>query len=309
MNILIVGLGSIARKHVKALKEIAPDSTIYALRSSPDSSPYENVIDLYNISSVETLNLDFIIISNPTSEHLRTIKMMLSMGLPLFIEKPLSDRLNLQSLLDEIKRRDILTYVGCNMRFLDCLGYVKRNLDSLSDKINEITVYCGSYLPDWRPGIDFRKNYSALPELGGGVHLDLIHELDYIYWFLGEPVSVKKTFSNKSSLKIKSVDYANYLLEYDTFYVNVILNYFRRDAKRYMEIVSDSLTWYVDLLDNTVSINGEYVFNSHQSGIDTYRSQLKYFISLMKDPDSKSMNSIFDAYNVLKICLYDETKR
>ena len=140
--------------------------------------------------------------------------------------------------MDLITNKGIKSYVACNLRFLDCISFIKDNLPQLlNKKLNEVNVYCGSYLPDWRPNADFRAAYSAKAELGGGVHLDLIHELDYVYWLLGIPKQVNRTFKSQSSLSIGSIDYANYILDYNGFCANVVLNYYRRDSKRTLELV------------------------------------------------------------------------
>src|SRR5690606_19349874 len=137
------------------------------------------------------------------------------------------------------------------------------------ERVNEVNVYCGSYLPDWRPGVDFRKVYSANKELGGGVHIDLIHELDYVFWLWKEPRKTRAFFSNTSSLDISAFDYANYLWTYDGFSVSIVLNYYRRDPKRTLEIVTEQATYQVDLLNNTIEKNGEIVFSSQQRINDT----------------------------------------
>ncbi|MFX7793064.1 Gfo/Idh/MocA family oxidoreductase, partial [Acinetobacter baumannii] len=46
-------------------------------------------------------------------------------------------------------------------------------------------IEIGQYLPDWRPTKDYRETVSAKTELGGGVLLELSHELDYAQWILG----------------------------------------------------------------------------------------------------------------------------
>jgi predicted dehydrogenase len=171
-----------------------------------------------------------------------------------------------------------------------------------SKRLNEVNVYCGSYLPDWRPNIDFRKTYSAIPELGGGVHIDLIHELDYLYWLFGMPKGVKRNFRSQSSLSILSFDYANYLLDYNGFCANVVLNYFRREPKRNLELVFDDETWNIDLLKNQITCNHQTIFSSEQRIADTYPLQMEYFIDSIKEKES-TFNTISDAYNVLKICL------
>ena len=122
-------------------------------------------------------------------------------------------------------------------------------------KINEVNVYCGSYLPSWRPSVDFRKVYSSNKNLGGGVHLDMIHELDYTYWLLGEPDKVTSTLRSTSSLEIDAVDYANYLWEYADFSANIVLNYYRPDTKRTLEIVTAEHIYFVDILKNRILKN------------------------------------------------------
>lgn len=300
MRVLIIGLGSIAGKHIAALRHIDHTVEIYALRSSRNSMAHDGIQNLYAYDEIKGFAFDFIIISNPTSEHERTIREILEFNIPLFIEKPLSHAKVDATLVNRIKSQSLLTYVACNMRFLDCLMYVKEHVGG---RINEINVYCGSYLPEWRPNVNFRENYSAIPELGGGVHLDLIHELDYLYWMFGEPLDVARLLSNRSSLKIASVDYANYTLKYEGFSASVILNYFRRDAKRSFEIVFEDKTWQVDLLANVVYCNGDIIYSSDQTDLDTYIKQMSYFMTLVKNKEIVSFNTIEDANNVLNICL------
>lgn len=303
MNVLIVGLGSIARKHIAALRSLDPEVQIYALRSTRFSNSVDGVTDLFSMKEVEEYSFDFAIISNPTSEHQKTIQQMGVLNIPLFIEKPLSHQLDVKETVAEIERKNILTYVACNLRFLDALLFTKQYIAGSSLRINEINVYCGSYLPSWRgEGVDYTMNYSAIPELGGGVHIDLIHEIDYIYWLCGTPSCTQRIFSSSSSLGIKSYDYANYCLCYDDYHVSIILNYYRRDARRSLEIVCEGETIYVDLLENCVSIDGEIAFRSSQRIADTYQLQLAYFLDCLR-VGKPTFNTITDAYNVLQICL------
>lgn len=302
MKVLIVGLGSIGRKHVDAIKTIDNSIEIYALRSSNASASYSSVINLYNMEEVSSYQFDFVIISNPTSEHQNSIEKFSDLNCPIFIEKPL---FHLLSIADTVKRIDnhIITYIACNLRFLDCIKFLKDFVTQHSSKINEVNVYCGSYLPEWRNNTDYKTNYSAFPELGGGVHLDLIHEIDYLYWFFGNPLNTHKFCSNKSSLNIQSVDYAHYCMEYDTFNASILLNYYRRDPKRTCEIVCDDKTITADLLHNRISdSNGNIIFESPQTIMDTYKEQMEYFINKVKT-HTNTFNTIMDAYNVLQICL------
>lgn len=303
MRVLIIGLGSIAKKHITALKEIDPNVEIIALRYSSTAEQYENVHNIFEIEEVTNIDFDFAIISNPTSAHAASIESLIPFKIPLFIEKPLFENLYNQYILDLISQNNIFTYVACNLRFLDSLQFAKKYISK--KRINEVNVYCGSYLPEWRPNQDFRKVYSANKEMGGGVHIDLIHELDYTYWLFDKPSEVVKTFSSSSSLDISAIDYANYLLKYDTFCVNIVLNYYRRDPKRNLEIVCEDGTLYVNLLKNEVYWNNQNIFESTKTIKDTYLDQIRFFIDNINNPKS-SFNTINEAYEILELCLAND---
>lgn len=303
MKILIIGLGSIGEKHVIAIKSILPHAEIFALRSEKNAKKHPGVTNIYNLDEIESIAVDFAIIANPTSEHKRTIEQLTKYDFPLFIEKPIYSSLDIEDMINSINRRGISTYVACNLRFLDCLKFIKTQMPQLLKKrLNEVNVYCGSYLPDWRPNVDFRKTYSALEELGGGVHIDLIHELDYIYWLFGIPKEVKRYFRSQSSLSVSSFDYANYVLDYNGFCASVVLNYYRRDPKRSLELVFDDETWNIDLLKNQITCNNQTIFSSEQRITDTNQIQMEYFINCLKRK-TNTFNTISNAYDVLKICL------
>lgn len=302
MKVLIIGLGSIAKKHINALLKINPNCTIYALRSSKTASNYLNVINVFDIADVKTIELDFIIISSPTSLHLNDINRCLIFKRPLLIEKPAFDTLEIGDLL--IKAALTPNYIGCNLRFLESIAFVKDFVTKNSSlKVNEVNVYFGSYLPDWRPGTNFKEGYSADDTRGGGVHLDLIHEIDYLVWIFGLPNQSTKKLRSTSHLNINAADYANFVLEYDQFTASVVLNYYRRDVKREFEIVFDQCTIKVDLNKNLVTKNGEVIFNSEQTILDTYTKQMKYFI---ENKSGKMFNDLNEAFETLKICLKNE---
>lgn len=305
MNILIVGLGSIAKKHINVLKSISLDFNFFALRSSPNADIKDGIKNIYSWEEIENVNISFAIISNPTSKHKEAISNLLKLKCPLFIEKPLYHKLDIEVLLFHVKKENILTYVACNLRFLDSLLFVKNKLAQNDVRLNEINVYCGSYLPSWR-ATDYRKSYSAISDLGGGVHLDLIHEIDYLYWMLGKPIDVLSILRNVSSLNIEVCDYANYNLIYDQFCANIVLNYFRRDYKRTFELVFENETWLVDLTNNNIYRENEIIYQSNQRILDTYKSQIDYFLQLINANAKTSMNTIEDAYEVLKICLNND---
>lgn len=304
MKVLIVGLGSIGRKHVDAILKIDIKACIYALRTIGTSDQYLNVV---NINSIDELSfkIDFAIVSNISSAHESTIFLLIKLGCPLFIEKPVLNEVgNADKISSELFSKSIISYVACNLRFHPAILFIKDYLTTISPRINEVNIYCGSYLPDWRPNSDYTKSYSANKENGGGVHLDLVHELDYCTWLFGFPNSCQSLFQNKSSLNINAIDSARYILGYSEFTIGVTLNYYRRNPVRTIEILTSEDTILVDLINNKVIsvIANQILFQRRFNMLDTYESQIRYFIDCIKS-NVLPMNSFNNAVEVLKLAL------
>jgi predicted dehydrogenase len=304
MNILLIGLGSIAKKHIAALRALKIDFKIYALRSNVNAEIVEGIENIFNLDDVNVV-FDFAIISNPTHLHFNYIEKLALRGIDLFIEKPAIHSLeNADNLLLLIRNGKIKTYVACNMRFHPCITFLKNKIDNETLRINEVNVYCGSYLPNWRPGKDFRTIYSANASMGGGVHLDLFHELDYTTWVFGLPVKSQSILRSSSSLNIDAIDYANYQLEYESFTANIVLNYYRKDAKRKIEIVFENEIYIIDLIKNVVIDKNDSIIYENSNFVisNTYKDQMNYFLDHLKS-NTRPMNSFGESLEVLKICL------
>lgn len=307
MNILIVGLGSIARKHIEAIQFLNYNATIYALRSTNNVVDEKGITNVFSLDNLD-ITFDFAIISNPTHLHFEYIQILAEKNIPLFIEKPAVHSLdNSTDLISLIEAKNLITYVACNLRFHPCVLFINKYIKTVPIRINEVNVYCGSYLPDWRPGKDFRKIYSANENMGGGVHLDLFHELDYTTWIFGHPIKSSSIKRSVSSLTINAVDYANYCLEYSNFTANIVLNYYRKKVKRTIEILLDNQIINVDLVNNIVSDeNDQTLFQiSNFEMRNTYINQMEYFINCIKQ-NEKPMNSLKESIEVLKIVLQNE---
>lgn len=309
LNILLVGLGSIAQKHVTALKNLNIPARFYALRHQKNA---EQFLDVINIFEGEKLpdHLDFIMITNPTSLHLASLKKLMPLKIPFFIEKPAVHSLeNTHEVVEYIKSQNIATYVAYNLRFHPCIVFLKKHLDAHPQtKINEVNIYCGSFLPDWRPHQKLSETYSAQKNLGGGVHLDLSHELDYAMWLFGFPTNHRAIVRKVSDLPIDAPDYAQYNLLYADFNVSIVLNYYRKDYKRQIEVVFDNDTWTVDLGNPTEIRNnkGEIIYKHEYTPLESYEKQLSYFLATLKEGKS-FMNSLEESLKMMKVCLsYEE---
>lgn len=301
MKVVIIGLGSIAYKHINALNQLEENVDFYALRHNQIASKVEGIENIYGLSEIEEIKPNFIILSNPTFAHYETLKSLVNFNIPLFIEKPLFSSVgpNELSLVNEISNKKVPNYVACNLRFHKGVVELKKRIQL--KKIEEVNIYCGSYLPNWRPNQNFREVYSANEEMGGGVHIDLIHELDYMYWIFGTPNHSQKTFKSNSSLDISAIDYANYLFEYNKFCTNVVLNYYRKDSKRTCEVITSEGTFTLDLLKNTITFNNEVIYEATQEPREMYIHQMEFFIKNIMNKKVE-FNTVEEAYNILNLC-------
>lgn len=300
-SVLFVGLGSIGQRHLRVLRSIIPNINVFALRSTKSAPTLEGVSNCFDISEVPK-DIDFVVISNPSSLHIDTIKMCLPLEKPIFLEKPpLTSLEGADELIQELDSRGIPTYTAFSFRFHELILWAKEHI--ALDEVLEVSSYGGSYLPDWRKGTDYRECYSAKAELGGGVHLDLIHELDYIHFLFGLPNNVQGLQRKISNLEINSIDYAHYHLEYDRFFATVKLNYFRRDAKRVFEVVTKDHSLTFDLIAGKIWKNQtELIFESQKTIADTYVDQMHYFLKAMKS-GKPIMNSLEESVKTLKLAL------
>lgn len=307
MKVLIVGLGSIARKHYIALKKLNPAVSVFAFRSDESSTEEPDIKNIFDWKEIPS-DLSFAIISNPTFKHTEVLRELVNRNIPAFIEKPISDNLaDLEVIEKQIEKQKLITYVACNLRFLPVLQYLKNVILKKDKQINEVSVYCGSYLPNWRPEKNYKDIYSARKEMGGGVHLDLFHELDYTCWLFGFPSKSFNILRSTSSLKISAVDFANYQFIYPDFIGSVTLNYYRVDSKRTIEIVYSDETIIVNLLSNTISNNkGEIIFTDSNFTInDTYLAQMNYFLGIFAGKN-QAINTFSESLKILKLCLNSE---
>ncbi len=300
MKYCFVGVGSIARKHIANIKKIDNSAIIHAYRTGKSNySNFDNIDkEIFDFKEIDD-NYDAIFITNPTSMHYDTLKNFINKSNCFFIEKPIFSYFKPEN--DLIEYYNKKTYIAAPLRFSSGVQYAK-NIISTKGVPNSIRIISSSYLPDWRPNVDYRKTYSAHMEMGGGVHIDLIHELDYLSYLVGIP---KKSFYiNKkvSNLDIDSYDISASIHEFNCCVAEIHLDYFGRELKRICELYYNDSTITIDLINNSVNIkysNSYEQINLNKS--DMYFEEMSYFLSFVKDNTMKSINDIYHANQILKI--------
>lgn len=237
MKGLVVGLGSIGIRHLNNLYQLGV-TELAALRVRNLSPPTEVKVPQLQIFTdfQEALSqgFDFVVIANPTSLHLPYAQTAVEAGCHVYLEKPVSHTWDGIEKLQQAQGQAEI-FVGYQMRYHPHLKQIKTWLDD--GKIGEIqNVHAdlGTHLPSWHPWEDYKKSYAARRDLGGGVILTMIHEIDLLYWFLGRPQSLSATGGRLTPLGIDAEDTAHIQMNYpkDNLQARLTMDYWRNPEVR-----------------------------------------------------------------------------
>jgi len=305
MKIIIFGLGSIGKKQTKLLLEMYKHK-LFVFRSNRESTPNKlGIEEVYSWRDVEDLSPDVAFITNPTYLHIKTAIKCVKLGMDLFLEKPIgADAKGLKTLLGIVRKKKLTTYVAYCMRFHPVIEDLKQCLYTHKESKNfmHCNILASSYLPEWRPSRDYETIYSAQSQKGGGVILDLSHEIDYAQHLFGEILDIQGTFGKISKLKITAEDYADILMKCEKAVVNLHMNFFSKNKKRNLRIDFANHSYIeADLLKNTIVENRKGKVKRRKYDLKQdhmYRQQLKYFFENIEN--KKMTNNIFDASTLYK---------
>ena len=253
-HILIAGLGSIGKRHLRLARELFPKADIRVLRHQVTSEVPEFSNGCFStIEEAIAFAPQIAVIASPAPFHIATAQVLAEAGVHLLIEKPLSASLDgVTQLLETCQKQDTVLLTGYNLRFLPSLQRFRDLLDeSVIGKVLSVRCEIGQFLPSWRPENDYRQGVSARRELGGGALLELSHELDYLRWIFGEVDWVKATLSRQSSLEIDVEDTAHLTLGFaptvdgHQLIGSVNLDFIRHDTTRLCTAIGEkgSLRW------------------------------------------------------------------
>lgn len=263
LRVLVAGTGSIGRRHVRSIRSLAPEATFQLLRRSAERDEFATEIGAgisTNIAQALAAAPDIAIVATPSAQHAELAVALLAARVPMYIEKPVvTDREQLGALRSAASAApDLSVMCGCNLRFLPSLARARELVQSGAiGRVVRVSMQVGQWLPDWRPGTDHALSYSASRALGGGVVLDLVHELDAARWFFGEFDDVRALGGHFSSLEIDTEDAAVIALaRRGGPVVSIGLDYVARVPMRRYEFIGErgTLTW--DLLAKRLEIQG-----------------------------------------------------
>ncbi|MGA2329596.1 MAG: Gfo/Idh/MocA family oxidoreductase [Bryobacteraceae bacterium] len=249
-RLIVVGLGSIGRRHARLLKE-RPDVIVEVVESSPEalSAAIDQFGPLTSYPKLEdalATRPDFAWIATPTSLHEPQTIASLEAGCHVFCEKPMSDSLASARRMKEVadgSRR--LLNIGFHLHFWEGAVRMKRLLDSGAlGNVLHAHARVGSYITL----VNSQSRYQA--SCPGSLFLDYSHQPDLFYWLFGAvPRHVRADAFQAGSLEFSSdPNVADILCRYDSALRTTIhLNYVQMPECHDYEIVGDEGWVHADM--------------------------------------------------------------
>jgi CMP-N,N'-diacetyllegionaminic acid synthase len=257
VNILIIGYGSIGKRHEEVISIIDSSNVVHLVtkQTIPGKVTYKS------ISDIEDLNIyDYFIIASETYKHFEQLSYLDSRvsGKKIFCEKPLFEK---YEILKNISNTIVVGYV---LRFHPLLQKLKNKIRD--ERVLMANIQCGQYLPGWRKDIDYRDSYSSKKEEGGGVLLDLSHEIDYCQWLFGTIIEIKSYQRKISDLEINSDDVVVAIGKTEQeVIINLSIDYISKITHRRMIVETLENTFELDFINNILKqkdkTGEEQIFN------------------------------------------------
>ncbi len=300
MKIIFFGLGSIGTRHARILNTYFTHD-LFAFRSSQKGQG--NDLGMPEVSSwpqVKKLKPDIAFITNPTSLHVETAIECANLGMHLFVEKPLSHRMDqVEELMQLCQEKNLTCYTAYGMRFHPVIKGLKERLKGKQPR--HVRAVVSSDLSQWRPGTDHKKKYSANAALGGGVLLDLSHEFNYIEHLFGIIEGMKGWYGRVGDVTVDTEDTADITLKAGGTPVNLHMNFMSRFEERTVSVDFEDGYMIGDIRNNTIrwvenGAKGERVFTTTRD--EYFKEQLEYFFANLANPSI--MNNIQESAELLK---------
>ena len=264
--ILFIGLGGAGQRHLRILRGLLPETRFIAYRKNgttpflnPDFTVSKNqsLEVVYSVELMKSLKVameehpDLVVISTPSSKHFEPLMAAAGIGANILLEKPWSSELKgFREFLNLIELNGSAFRISFQRRFHPLMVRVHELIKSGKlGKTISANFIVGSYVPEWHKYEDWKSLYAVQPELGGGVLLTEIHEIDLAYWFFGLPKSVFCCAGNFGEELILVEDTASLTMDYGNFTIQISLCFMQRKSRRIMEIsgTAGHISWDSDV--------------------------------------------------------------
>lgn len=314
MKIGVIGYGSIGKRHVTNLIS-SGIKEIILFRAKGKGNEFNLKEERYS-SYFWDNNFDSVIVCSPPADHYKHLKTILNNDVNVLCEKPIVSKIEQLVHIKELhKRYKGTASVVFNMRYHPAVKRLKELLiNNTIGEIRNARFFVGQYLPDWKPGTDYATSYSAIRNKGGGVVLDLLHEIDLAQYLIGGKVKNVFSIAGKySKLNIETEDIAEIIYSTEeNILISIHLDYLFRGYKREIDIIGDEGSITCDLYNNYIKVfneKGAIVFDETFNNFERNHMYLELLNAYFKALRSKTEpNPLFSdaisaneiAFNILQ---------
>ena len=214
MKIAVLGLGSAGSRHARNLLELGHEVVGFDPGAADPADPVARA----DSAEEAVRSAEAVVVASPSSVHAEHALLALRQGRHVLVEKPVATSAeDAAAIVEAADEAGVVCAVAMNLRFHPALEALKRLLDEGRLGTPYLAEAAFGYdLRLWRPGTDYRESYSAKADLGGGILLDAVHELDYLLWLLGPVATVAAETGRVSELQIDVEDVAIALLRFES---------------------------------------------------------------------------------------------
>ena len=306
-NIAIVGYGNIAKKHISALLRSNEKFKIYVISKRKHKSKSRNVFFFKSLKSIDKIKISLAVICSAAPLHIKQCKYFFKKKTNIFIEKPMSSNLFFaKSIAKDINKHKKLFRVGYVLRYLNSALKIKKILKKkLIGKIIDVQIQCSSFLPNWRTNRDYKKTVSSNRKLGGGVLLELSHEIDYIIWLFGYPTKVFADMSKKNVFNINVEEAVQIFFQMKRFKISANINFNKmHEESRFCKIYGTKGTLMWNIKDDKIEIiKKNKVIKKNIFSSDPFKAQIKEILKNINT--TKKNKKIFnESLSILRLINY-----
>ena len=318
LSILIVGCGSIGKRHAKNLASLGIGTLILCDPDIERTKALASELKLLQISSVSTIEEalgrdslpDAAVIATPSSMHVEHATLCVGAGMDVLIEKPLSNTLDgVVNLINTASENKAKAMMAMCYRFHPVFVRLKEIIEdnSLGD-IYHVNYFGGHYLPDWHPDADFRDEYAARSDLGGGVLLTSIHGLDNIRWLFGEVIEVAGFVDTVSELDMDVEDMVASIMRTEkATYISMYSDFLNRINQHLMHIIGSRGTLECDFISGTIkrfsAKDRETTIETIEYDVNTmYTGEMEYFLKTVSER-REPVPDLHDGVKTLKLAM------
>lgn len=266
MNFLIVGFGSVGRRHAENLKQLGVSCMIVDPNKVKCAKAISDGYIAFNeLNQVDSkYSFDAVLICSPPAFHIEQAAWALEKDKKVFLEKPIGLNFNESKKLLSYDHSKV--FVGYtyhwNPQFLKLKNVLKNNSVG---KPYYASFNIGMNLEDWHPWENYRDFFMASDELGGGALLDESHFIELAIDLFGLPEKIFGTQAKISNLKIETDDYIFAQFQYSGLLVDIRLDIFKRPHESFIQIHGTNGSISCDFVQKTNGLITSKAYGNYSS--------------------------------------------